>query len=51
MVILNKKQINKMVAMNEAIETGRIKDCDTILLSAFGAGFTWGSMLLKWEGF
>ena len=39
------------IAMNEAIETGRIKDGDTILLAAFGAGFTWGSMLLKWEGF
>jgi len=38
------------IAMNEAIETGRIKDGDTILLAAFGAGFTWGSMLLKWEG-
>ena len=38
------------IAMNEAIETGRIKDGDIILLAAFGAGFTWGSMLLKWEG-
>ena len=37
------------IAMNEAVETGRIKDGDNILLAAFGAGFTWGSMLLKWE--
>jgi 3-oxoacyl-[acyl-carrier-protein] synthase-3 len=37
------------IAMNEAVETGRIKDGDIILLAAFGAGFTWGSMLLKWE--
>ena len=37
------------IAMNEAVEAGRIKDRDNILLAAFGAGFTWGSMLLKWE--
>ena len=37
------------IAMNEAVETGRIKDGDNILLAAFGAGFTWGSMLLKWK--
>ncbi len=37
------------IAMNEAVESGRIKDGDTILLAAFGAGFTWGSILLKWE--
>jgi 3-oxoacyl-[acyl-carrier-protein] synthase-3 len=37
------------IAMNEAVETGRIKDGDIILVAAFGAGFTWGSMLLKWE--
>jgi 3-oxoacyl-[acyl-carrier-protein] synthase-3 len=35
--------------MNEAIEDGQIQDGDIILLAAFGAGFTWGSILLKWE--
>ena len=37
------------IGMNEAVEDGRIKDGDIILLAAFGAGFTWGSILLKWE--
>ncbi len=26
----------------------QIKNGDYVLLSAFGAGFTWGSMLIKW---
>ena len=37
------------IAMNEAINENRIKDGDYILLSSFGAGFTWGSMLIRWE--
>ncbi len=37
------------IGMNEAVNNGRIQDGDIILLAAFGAGFTWGSMLLKWE--
>ena len=36
------------IAMNEAITENRINDGDYILLSSFGAGFTWGSMLIKW---
>ena len=37
------------IAMNEAINENRINDGDYILISSFGAGFTWGSMLIKWE--
>jgi 3-oxoacyl-[acyl-carrier-protein] synthase-3 len=36
------------IAMSEAYRQQRMKKGDWILLSAFGAGFTWGSMLLKW---
>ena len=36
------------IGMNEAVEDGKIKDGDIVLLAAFGAGFTWGSILLKW---
>jgi len=36
------------IGMNEAFNKGRIKGGDYILLSAFGAGFTWGSILIKW---
>ena len=37
------------IALNEANKNNLFKDGDYILLSAFGAGFTWGSMLLKWD--
>ena len=36
------------ICLDEAKELGRIKDGDLILLAAFGAGFTWGSMLIRW---
>ena len=35
------------IALDEAIETGRIKDGSTVLLVAFGAGFTWGAMVVR----
>ena len=35
------------VPLDEAIETGRIKEGSTVLLVAFGAGFTWGAMVLR----
>jgi 3-oxoacyl-[acyl-carrier-protein] synthase III len=38
------------IALCEAWESGRIKDGDLICLAAFGAGFTWGSALIRWEG-
>jgi 3-oxoacyl-[acyl-carrier-protein] synthase III len=36
------------LAFNEAVRDGRIKRGETILLEAFGGGFTWGSALLKY---
>jgi 3-oxoacyl-[acyl-carrier-protein] synthase III len=36
------------IALCEAYEAGRVKDGDLICLAAFGAGFTWGSALLRW---
>ena len=36
------------IAFHEAIEEGRIKKGDYAILVAFGAGFTWGSCLIKW---
>jgi len=36
------------LALNVAVQDGRIKRGDTILLEAFGGGFTWGSALLKY---
>jgi 3-oxoacyl-[acyl-carrier-protein] synthase-3 len=36
------------IALDEAVRRGRIERGDLILLDAFGAGFTWGSALLRW---
>ncbi len=35
------------IAMDEAIERGRITEGTTVLLVAFGAGFTWASMVIR----
>ncbi|HUP88805.1 MAG TPA: beta-ketoacyl-ACP synthase III [Longimicrobiales bacterium] len=36
------------VALDEAIEQGRVKKGDNVLMVAFGAGFTWGSAVVRW---
>jgi 3-oxoacyl-[acyl-carrier-protein] synthase-3 len=36
------------IALAEAAQTGRIQLGDYVLLVAFGAGFTWGGVLVKW---
>jgi len=35
------------LALDEAVRDGRIQRNDTVLMEAFGGGFTWGSVLLK----
>jgi 3-oxoacyl-[acyl-carrier-protein] synthase-3 len=35
------------IALDEAIECGRIKEGSTVLMVAFGAGFTWGSSVIR----
>lgn len=36
------------LALDTAVRDGRIKRGDTILMEAFGGGFTWGSALIKY---
>ena len=36
------------LAFDEAVRDGRIKRGDTVMMEAFGGGFTWGSVLLKY---
>jgi 3-oxoacyl-[acyl-carrier-protein] synthase-3 len=36
------------VALDEAVRDGRIASGQTVLLVAFGGGFTWGALVLKW---
>jgi 3-oxoacyl-[acyl-carrier-protein] synthase-3 len=35
------------IAMDEAVERGIIKEGSTVMLVAFGAGFTWASMIIR----
>ena len=36
------------ICLSEAVKDGRVLDGDMLLLASFGAGFTWGSLLLRW---
>ncbi|HZG17422.1 MAG TPA: beta-ketoacyl-ACP synthase III [Candidatus Bathyarchaeia archaeon] len=37
------------VALDEAVEAGRVKDGDNVVLVGFGGGLTWGATLLRWN--
>jgi len=37
------------VALCEAVEEGRIKEGDLVVLAAAGAGLSWGAILLRWQ--
>jgi 3-oxoacyl-[acyl-carrier-protein] synthase-3 len=36
------------IALTEAWEQGKVKENDIVVLAAFGSGFTWGSVILRW---
>ena len=36
------------IALTEAWEEGKVNEGDTVVLAAFGSGFTWGSVIIKW---
>ncbi|WP_010519923.1 3-oxoacyl-ACP synthase III family protein [Croceivirga radicis] len=36
------------IALTEAWEQGKIKEGDLVVLAAFGSGFTWGSLVMRW---
>jgi 3-oxoacyl-[acyl-carrier-protein] synthase-3 len=36
------------IALDEAVESGRIERGDLILLVVFGAGLTWGAAVIEW---
>ncbi|WP_305907217.1 beta-ketoacyl-ACP synthase III [Methylomarinum sp. Ch1-1] len=44
----NTSSASVLLALNEAVRDGRIQRGQVVLLEAFGAGFTWGSALLKY---
>ncbi|HEY3204873.1 MAG TPA: beta-ketoacyl-ACP synthase III [Thermoanaerobaculia bacterium] len=36
------------IALDECVREGRVKTGDMVLMTAFGAGLVWGSVLLRW---
>ena len=36
------------VALEEAVSAGRLRPGDLVLMAAFGGGFTWGAVLIRW---
>ena len=36
------------IALDEAIERGRIKENNIVMLNACGGGLTWGANLVRW---
>jgi 3-oxoacyl-[acyl-carrier-protein] synthase-3 len=36
------------IALTEAWEAGMVKDGNLVVLAAFGSGFTWGSVIIRW---
>lgn len=46
----NTSAASVVVALCEAIEQGLVHTGSTIVMSGFGAGLTWGSVVWKWQG-
>jgi len=44
----NTSAASTAIALDEAARQGRIQKGNTVVMAAFGAGFTWGSATLKW---
>lgn len=36
------------IALDECVQSGKIRRGDLVVLAAFGAGFTWGSTAIRW---
>jgi len=36
------------IALHEAVQAGKISEGDMVVLTAFGAGLTWGANLIRW---
>jgi len=44
----NVSAASTIIALCEAVQEKRVKKGDIVVLVAFGAGFTWGSIVIKW---
>ena len=36
------------IALDECVESGRVKEGDLVLMTSFGGGVTWGGVVLRW---
>ena len=36
------------IALDECVESGKVKEGDLVLMTSFGGGVTWGGVLLRW---
>ena len=36
------------IALDECVRAGRVAQGDLLVFTAFGSGFTWGSVVLRW---
>jgi 3-oxoacyl-[acyl-carrier-protein] synthase-3 len=44
----NTSAASNLIALFEAVKTKRVKKGDYVVMVAFGAGLTWGSLLIQW---
>ena len=44
----NTSAASNLIALHEAVQQGRLKPGSRVVLTAFGAGMTWGSIALEW---
>jgi 3-oxoacyl-[acyl-carrier-protein] synthase-3 len=44
----NTSAASSLIALYEAVQEGRIKPGDHVVMVVFGAGMTWGSLALQW---
>ncbi|MBI3324621.1 MAG: ketoacyl-ACP synthase III [Candidatus Omnitrophica bacterium] len=44
----NTSAASNLIALHEAVQEGKLTAGDYVVLVAFGAGLTWGSLLLEW---
>jgi len=44
----NTSAASVMIALDEAVKEGKIKNGDIVVLTSFGSGLTYGSIVLKW---
>jgi 3-oxoacyl-[acyl-carrier-protein] synthase III len=45
----NTSSASMPIALHEALQTGRIKPGDVVVLASFGAGLTWGAVVMRWK--